>query len=204
MIEIDDDEDVVFEGTALYEHLVLNGFQSELELTNQPNDISKDDKKYGPEENNTETELQNERINTKLLSDYKSLQHGFTIKMLKSDLLVLEDEEFMQKFIVLESKAYETPKFNRLFSSLKILVPLSASALSFYNLKKFLKTSWVDWRAPTAALSVSVAVAGIWSLLHNDRDSDHVRIETMSRVLETMAELKDVVNQVNLAFFHTQ
>ena len=57
MIEIEEDEDVVFEGTALYEHLVLNGFQSELELTNQPHGISKIGKKYSLEENNTKGSL---------------------------------------------------------------------------------------------------------------------------------------------------
>ena len=116
--------------------------------------------------------------------------------MLKSELLVLEDEEFMQTFFVLENKAKETQKFKTVSSSLKILVPLSASALSFFHWKNFLKTSWVDWRAPTAVLSVSVAVAGMWSFIYNDRDSDHVKMENMSRVLETMAELKDVVNKV--------
>ena len=116
--------------------------------------------------------------------------------MLNSELLVLEDEEFMQTFFVLENKAKETQKFKTLSSSLKILVPLSASALSFFHWKNFPKTSWVDWRAPTAVLSVSVAVAGRWSLIYNDRDSEHVKMENMSRVLETMAELKDVVNKV--------
>ena len=69
MIEIEEDEDVVFEGTALYEHLVLNGFQSELELTNQPHGISKIGKKYSLEENNTKGSLKKNPLNFSLFGE---------------------------------------------------------------------------------------------------------------------------------------
>ena len=98
MIEPEEDEDVVFEGTALYEHLVQNGFASEMEMPNKPQSISEQEKISHLEENIAGKEIQNSRTNTYLLK-YKTLQNKFTIKILKSELLVLEDEEFMQQFV---------------------------------------------------------------------------------------------------------
>ena len=196
MIEPEEDEDVVFEGTALYEHLVQNGFASEMEMPNKPQSISEQEKVNHLEETTAGKEIQNSRTNTYLLSKYKTLQNKFTVKILKSDLLVLEDEEFMQHFILLESNTNGTQTFNRLSRFLNILVPLSASALSGFLLKKFLAKSWVDWRASTAALSLSVA--GLWSLCHIYGVTDHVKMENMSKMLETMAEFKDDVNKVDV------
>ena len=189
--EPEEDEDVVFEGTALYEHLVQNGFELELEITNKAHRISENEKNL--DEKEAEKELQNTRVNMQWMSDYKNLQNRFTIKILKSELLVLEDEEFMQNFIVVENNVNGCQTFNKLSSFLRILVPLSASALSCFLLKKFLETSW---KVSTAAVSLSLV--GFWSFHHHYRDRDHVKIGNMTRMLATMAELKDVVNKVNV------
>ena len=189
--EPEEDEDVVFEGTALYEHLVQNGFELELEITNKAHRISENEKNL--DEKKAEKELQNTRVNMQWMSDYKNLQNRFTIKILKSELLVLEDEEFMQNFIVVENNVNGCQTFNKLSSFLRILVPLSASALSCFLLKKFLETSW---KVSTAAVSLSLV--GFWSFHHHYRDRDHVKIGNMTRMLATMAELKDVVNKVNV------
>ena len=191
--EPEEDEDVVFEGTALYVHLVQNGFESELEMTNKPHSDSENEKNHFLDEKKTEKELQNTRVNMQLMSDYTNLQNRFTIKILKSELLVLEDEEFMQNFIVVENNANGCQTSNKLSSFLRILVPLSASALSCVLLKKFLQTSWKE---TTAALSISWV--GIWSFHHHYRDRDHEKIGNMTSMLATMTELKDVVNKVNV------
>ena len=191
--EPEEDEDVVFEGTALYEHLVQNGFELELEMPNKPHSISENEKNHFLDEKKAEKELQNTRVNMQLTSDYKNLQNRFTIKILKSELLVLEDEEFMQNFIVVENNVNGCQTYNKLSSFLRILVPLSASALSCFLLKKFLETSWKE---STAAVSLSLV--GFWSFHHHYRDRDHVKIGNMTRMLATMAELKDVVNKVNV------
>ena len=196
MIAPEEDEDVVFEGTALYEHLVQNGFASEMEMPNKPQSISEQEKIDHLDENTAGKELQNSRPNIYLLSKYKTLQNKFTIKILKSELLVLEDEEFMQNFIILESNADGTQTFDRMSSFLRILVPLSASALSGFLLKKFIEKSRVDWKTSTAALSLSMG--GLWSLYHIYRGDDHVNMENMSKMLETMAEFKEDVNKVDV------
>ena len=191
--EPEEDEDVVFEGTALYEHLVQNGFESELEMTNKPHSSSENEKNHFLDQKKAEKEIQNTRVNKQLMSVYKNLQNGFTIKILESELLVLEDEEFMQNFIVVENNANGCQTSNKLSSFLRILVPLSASALSCLLLKKILKTSW---RESTAVLSLSWV--GLWSFHHKYRDGDHVKIGNMTRMLATMAELKDVMNKVKV------
>ena len=119
MVLTEEDEDVVFEGTALYEHLVQNGFESEMEMVNKSQGFdSANDLINHTNDGETKRELE-EPSREVDLSDYKHFQKRLTLQILRTELLVLEDEEFMRNFTEFEDRGNQ--KCYGLSSLLKLL-----------------------------------------------------------------------------------
>ena len=105
MVLTEEDEDVVFEGTALYEHLVQNGFESEMEMVNKSQGFDSANDLINHHTNDGETKRELEEPSREVdLSDYKHLQNRLTLQILRTGLLVLEDEEFMRNFTEFEDR----------------------------------------------------------------------------------------------------
>ena len=103
----DCDEDVIFEGSALYHHLVSSGYESELEVFNKIPDEIKTEL-----ENNDCSPLQEKSSKSRsnivsciLGINYDSLVIEVAKQAIDSKLLVDEDVDFLKNFLQLEVKA---------------------------------------------------------------------------------------------------
>ena len=184
----DCDEDVIFEGSALYHHLVSSGYESELEVFHKiPDEIETE------LENNDCSPLQEKSSKSRsnivsciLGINYDSLVIEVAKQAIDSKLLVDEDVDFLKNFLQLELKAKKASG-PALWS-----VPVAVGPLAFL--------------ASTSSSSVSrvlgltgLALALGLSLLQIKQVFLHNRIVNSHRkLLESSNRLKSILNEARL------
>ena len=103
----DCDEDVLFEGSALHQHLVSSGYESELEIFHKiPDKIDTrlENDSCPPQQANPSKSFTN-IVDRQLGINYESLVVEVAHQAIDSKLLVDEDVDFLKHFLRLEEKA---------------------------------------------------------------------------------------------------
>ena len=100
----DCEEDVVFQGSALYEHLVCSGYESELEVFHRNPNANTDTE---ARDLSVENDIPNQGgqtypLNLPLEIDYNKLVIEIAREAIDSQLMVDEDVDFLKKFLQLD------------------------------------------------------------------------------------------------------
>ena len=182
----DEDEDVVLKGSALYQHLVSSGYESELEIFHQNENIESDQDQqrdivsnHSPE---GEDQIPKMSYSHFYEIDYSSLVLRIVEQALSSHLLVDEDEDFLKKFFHLEDG------ISNLSGQLPLLVlPGCLASLC-------LLSSSPAWRC--LGLTSAVFTIGLSSLLLRKHFLLNRIIQNYDNLLSSTARLKLVLNEV--------
>ena len=183
----DCDEDVIFEGSALYHHLVSSGYESELEIFHK----IPDKKETELENNNSPPQQANPSKSSTNIVDrilginYDSLVIEVAQQAIDSKLLVDEDVDFLKNFLQLEVKAKNEGPLWFLPAALVPLVFLSSSSSSS-SASRLLGLTGL-------ALSVGFTCLQIKQVYLRNRI-----LNSHSNLLESSTKLKYILNEARL------
>ena len=182
----DCDEDVIFEGSALYHHLVSSGYESEFEIFNKIPD--KFETSESENNDSPSQELNPSKISTNIISgipgiNYESLVIEVAQQAIESKLLVDEDVDFLKNFLQLEVKAKKK-------AGLWFLVPVVAMVPL-----AFLSSSSVSRMFGMTGFALSVGLG----CLQMKQVFRHNRIvKSHCNLLQSSARLKSILNEARL------
>ena len=194
MEECDEDEDVVLEGSALHQHLVSSGYETELEIFHKNDTVDTlsqttveniDNELSTGSDNHPGDSLAALSIERVLRLDWTTLAVQVAHQAIKSELLVDEDVDFLKKFLQLDD--------NNGASTCRML-PLSVSGV-VTSLALIVSSStacrWLSLSCATFTFGVSYLQARKYFLQTRI-------INTYRNLLLSSARLKSLLNQVEL------
>ena len=191
--EAEEDEDVVMEGSVLHEHLVNCELGYDFEVVN--NVVALNDSK----DEDHQVTVENSKKQYSNDSEEDNLKQTVSRLILESKLLVAEDEEFLQNFIVgpnnfdqVRTQIGEGNQSERSLIGFAAFVPVTiigASLTYFWNPKSF----------KVFSITASAGLLGIgisWTIRNYLYKTEINSFKKLSQSIESLTQLKIILDKV--------
>ena len=223
----EEDEDVVFEGTALYQHLVDSGFESEFEKMPKDSVHHDSENMYAFKDDSEDITPSVPQISSSSQSLIETLrsyisaatskhgdgrlsrqllifQYELSKLMVESSLLVHEDEQFLENFIVSNLKEnMDTSKHLKSTRTRRILTysTVAAMAASLLSCSHFgIRNNELTWGKAHTGVAISILCSGAFlavsSYVNVNKEAED-KFSSIIKMVNTMCSFKELLLKVS-------